>query len=267
MGLENSDPVPKTVSVSINDSQLASVTLRPESTLRADLNVSANPGLAIGDTFELRGDGDGWSLLFLEIANVHGFSHGLFSFVIAPFSADRYDSAPPIATLFVFVILLVLSLPLFKFSENAALQRAQIVLGAVVLIFFCTTLVAAAISKYKVLLSVQAFWLCVAMLYSPAVSALVRQGYTYGSAATQHLLIPAIYRLPPGIPRFFVWARFKVLYVTVTLLFVVSVTGFYRSETGFTSLIGFGSQFQDQALPAVQAVPHDVLENSFGYDG
>ena len=125
--------------------------------------------MAGGDKLDLRGNGDGWSLHYLEIANVHGFSHGLFSFVIVPFSTDRhdYDSPSAIASLSVFGVLLILSLALLQFGKNRIIRFAQTALGTVVLILLCTILVLAMVSKYRVVLSVQAFWICVALLYSP----------------------------------------------------------------------------------------------------
>jgi hypothetical protein len=52
----------------------------------------------------------------------------------------------------------------------------------------------------------------------------------------------------------------------VTLLFIGAVWRFHDPVTGFTSLIAFGEQFQEQSLPALRQVPHEVVANS-GYDG
>ena len=149
--LENGE-IARTVTISINDTEVDRVVLRPERAVRVDLNVSGRAGLTSRDRFELRSDGDGWSLHYLEIANVHGFSHGLFNFVIVPFSTNRYDYDSPsaIASLSVFGVLLVLSLALLQFGENRIIRFAQTALGTVVLILLCTTLVLAMVSKYKI---------------------------------------------------------------------------------------------------------------------
>ena len=235
--LENRDLVTRTVTISAKDSELARIALPPEQTKRVDLNVPARAGLTSGDRFELRGDGDGWSLQFLEIANVHGFSHGLFSFLIVPSDTDRYRSAPAIVCLSVFGVLLIVSLPLLRLHENKTIRLTQTALGIVVLLFFFTILVLAAVSEYKLLLSVQAFLVCLAILYSPIFSQLSVLG------------------------------RVQALYMATLVMFLVSVSSFHRPETGFTSLINFGDQFRDRALPAVRVVAHHVNENSSGYDG
>ncbi len=177
--LENRDRVATTVSVFLNAAELARVALPPERTVRVDLSPSVGAGLALSsarigsDRLRLSGEGDGWALHYLEVANVHGFSHGFFSFVIVPSGSDRYDSASAMASLSVFGIVWVISLVLFTFSANRTIRVTQTALGLLVLIFFVTTLVIATVSPYKVLLSRDAFWLCVAILYSPV---LVRAG-------------------------------------------------------------------------------------------
>ena len=112
------------VRVFINDAEVARAVLPPERTVRVDLNMAAGAGLALSIApsgsrrLRVRGDGDGWSLHYLELANVHGVTHGFFGFVIVPFRSDRYDSASAMASLSLFGIVWVLSLALFTFSET-----------------------------------------------------------------------------------------------------------------------------------------------------
>ena len=210
--LENRDRVATTVRVSINDAELARVVLPPERTVRVDLNMSAGAGSALSSPrrgsyrLRVRGEGDGWSLHYLEFANAHGFSHGFFSFVIVPFGSDRYDSASAIASVSVFGIIWILSLALLKLGQNKAIRRTQTALGILVLIFFFTTLVLAMVSKYKVLLSVETFWLCVATLYSPVLV----QACTLGRCALKRLYRVAIDDGVPSLLRLFVRARRSV---------------------------------------------------------
>lgn len=56
------------------------------------------------------------------------------------------------------------------------------------------------------------------------------------------------------------------LYAVIVVLFLAAVARFHDPETGFTTLIVFGEQFQERALPALRALPHRVYEGS-GYDG
>lgn len=206
--LENRDRVATTVSVSINAAELGRVVLPPERTVRVDLNMSAGAGLALSSArrgshrFQVRGDGDDWLLHYLELANVHGFSDGVFSFLIVPSDSDRYDSASAMASLSLLGIVWVLSLAPFTFSEKSTLRFTQAALGILVLILFVTTLVLAMASTYKVLLSVHTFWLCVAILYSPVVV----QGCTQGLSALRRLYRVAIDDGIPILLRLFVLA-------------------------------------------------------------
>ncbi len=170
----NREGVATTVNLAIDDAELApAVVLPPERTVRIDLSMSASAGLVLAGTrsgshtLRLRGEGD-WSLLYLEFANVHGFSGGFFSFVIVPFGSDHHDSPSAVASLLVFGVIFLLSFALLQ-RRLAPVRRAQIVLGVLVVFFFLTTLVLPMVSKYKVLLSGGAFWVCVATLYSPAL--------------------------------------------------------------------------------------------------
>ena len=72
---------------------------------------------------------------------------------------------------------------------------------------------------------------------------------------------PAVDRAPTRID----W-RIAALYAAVIVLFLGSMWRLYDPDTGFTSLIAFGRQFEERRLPAVKALPHAVVENS-GYDG
>lgn len=61
-------------------------------------------------------------------------------------------------------------------------------------------------------------------------------------------------------------AAIGALYVLVAVVFVASIWRFHEPQTGFTRLISFGEQFDEQALPAVRILPHHV-DGGSGYDG
>ncbi len=56
-------------------------------------------------------------------------------------------------------------------------------------------------------------------------------------------------------------------YLASLALYLVLFAGAFNPETGFTGLIKFGEQFEEQRLPAVLAIPHKQSEGASGYDG
>ena len=56
-------------------------------------------------------------------------------------------------------------------------------------------------------------------------------------------------------------------YVATVVVFLASLVQYYQRNTGFTTLISFGDQFEKTRLPAVIEVPHFVHYQSPGYDG
>jgi hypothetical protein len=56
-------------------------------------------------------------------------------------------------------------------------------------------------------------------------------------------------------------------YVATVVVFLASLVQYYQRNTGFTTLISFGDQFEKTRLPAVVDVPHFVHYQSPGYDG
>ena len=56
-------------------------------------------------------------------------------------------------------------------------------------------------------------------------------------------------------------------YVAAVAVFLVSVARYHHRNTGFTSLICFGDEFEKVRLPAVADAPHYVHYQSSGYDG
>jgi hypothetical protein len=92
-------------------------------------------------------------------------------------------------------------------------------------------------------------------------------------AILRHVLVPRdplVRRVvaviwPAGLP----WqVRLSVaVYVGSAVLLVAAMTDSFHPGVGWTELIGFGDQFDRQALPAVRHVPHYIHQNSAGYDG
>ena len=240
--------------VAVGNATLAEVSLAPGRAVRVDLGLPAGAARLPGDRLEITSDGDGWSLTFLEISNIHGFSRGLVEFVVVPPSARATDRPGVLATLLVFVILLVLPVPSSGIVKNRVVRTTHMALAPLVLLFLTAALVAPVVSDYAVLVAAHTFLLCVVVLYCPALVQL--DGVLLHTS-------PAWRRVRAGVRA----RRLQLLYLGSIGLFVVSMAGFYEPEYGLTSLIRFGDQFHDRALPAVRAVPHHIMENSSGYDG
>ena len=240
--------------VAVGGATLADVPLAPGRQVRVDLSLPDGAALSQSDRIDITSEGDGWSLIALEIANIHGFSRGLFEFVIVPASARTSDRLGLLVTLLVFGVLLVLPIPSSRILTHRIVRTMYVAMASLVLLFLTAILIAPVVSDYAVLLAAQSFVLCTVVLYYPA---LVRM-----DAILRHAS-PPLRRAWAGVRS----RRVQMLYLGAIVLFIVSMAGFYEPENGLTSLIRFGDQFDDQALPAVRAVPHHVMENSSGYDG
>ena len=167
LGLQNGGPEARTIGITVNGAWLDRVVIRPRQTRRVDLGVSAQAHAGQASRLELVGDGDDWALQSLELANVHGFSSGLFSFVITPDDAALSDHPSGLAAVLLFGVLLALSIPMLRFNTGRVIGVVSLLPGALVCCFLGATLVLPAVSAFKVLLSVQAFSLCMVALYGP----------------------------------------------------------------------------------------------------
>ncbi len=116
--------------------------------------------------------------------------------------------------------------------------------------------------------------LYVCVLAWPSARRLARrlgQHWVARSAANwRRLWIPAPARAPSLAAadrpdrRIVPWVA--AIYGLVMLVVLVSLWSYHEPDTGFTTFIRFGEQFDARALPAVKAVPHVVHDGS-GYDG
>ena len=263
--LENRELVDRMLTFSVNGIELGHYVLRATGHARVDLRAPINPVWVRGDLLRIEADGDGWLLHSLELANIHGFSSGAFSFVITPSDNEHYESVSGTAALVLFGALLLCSLPLLRLGRRKNFRVSQIVIVTLVLGFFAITLMATAVSDYKVLLSAQAFWICVAAVYFPVIPRLyvliVGLITSHASGTAERL-----YHVQRATWEYVVSVRIKVFYLGAVAIFLVSIGGFYSHETGFTSLIVFGSEFQDRALPVLRSESLHVNEGT-GYDG
>ena len=252
--LFNEGPTTRVARVAVGGITVADVSLSPDRETRVDLSLPVG-GTLSGYSLTLTSDGDGWSLTYAEVANVHGFSSGLFEFVVAPATARASDRPGILPTLIVFGVLLVLPGIPVGAVRNRFARRAHLVLASLFLLFLVTVLIAPWVSDFAVLLAAHTFVLCLAVLYYPML---------------QVVAVAVIRTATPTLRR--VWAqvwprRIQVLYLASTLLFITSVAKLYEPDTGLTVLIRFGEAFEDRLLPSVRTVPRYIEEDSAGYDG
>ena len=166
--VRNDTQDPRRFAFMIDGTELASFVVGPGRVARIDRSVADGVELARGERIELRGDGGGWSLEYLEIANVHGHSIGALALVIVPETATVGAGAAGLLALPMLVALFLLS------GVSEPLQRrwvriTHLAAGAIVLVFFAAALVAPWVSPFRVLLAPQAFLLLTAVLYLPGL--------------------------------------------------------------------------------------------------
>ena len=169
--LANRSPDTRTVRITIGTTPIDRVILRPGQTSRVDLGVAVRWDADISDRMVLRGNGTGWVLEYLELANTHGFNSGWFSFLVVPDDVVPTDRPPKDTAVFIFLVLLGLPLALRPLHGEGPGHSAALGVRATVLCFLSVVLVLPVLAPYKVLLSVPTFWLCVATVYgSPFAS-------------------------------------------------------------------------------------------------
>lgn len=259
MHLESGDRAEQPVSVSLNAREVGRRVLPPGQTTRMDLSLLAGFPQAGGNAIEIRSHAGSWSLHLLEVGNAYGFSHGVFSLVIVPAALTRYASAPGWVALVAFSVFFLTSLLFFRRIRSTPLRFAHRILGSLVLVVLVAAAVLPWVSDYKVLLSLQAFWICVGVLYLPVADAVV-------AVVRTTLLYARPLKAFSGGWQVVVALRTKLLYAMALAVFVISIMGFYDPRSGFMTLIRFGAIFETRALPALRALPHQI-DSPYGYDG
>ena len=232
--IANNTSTARVVRVAVGTTVVDDISLRPDREIRVDLALPDGSALA-DEHVLLISDRDGWSLTELEVANIHGFSSGLFEFVVVPAAAGPLVRLGPLPALAGLAVLLLLPGFPRRGIENPFARRAYLIGASLALLFLAAVLIAPWVSDFAVLLAPHTFVLCLVMLYCTA------------QRVRDH--------------------RFQLLYVAAAVLFIVSIARLYEPDTGLTALIRFGDALEERKLPSVRAVPHHVEEDSLGYDG
>jgi hypothetical protein len=234
---------PAQIAIALNGTPVDRVTIPPGSEIRFDTAAHVPPGT--GHRLALSADRVDWSLTYLELATVHGFSHGRIEFAILP-RARRFESPHWSLSIALALGLLALRQRVTPLAYRVLRWTHRLVV-VLVLALFGIAMLSSAVSRYRVVFAVHTFFLLVALVYAD-------------------VLLAAAARISSGLLRVIRTAAPVAPHAALVAFILFSVVQTYRSDTGFTSLIGFGSEFEHRALPALRETPHVVHEGS-GYDG
>lgn len=262
--LSNEGTATRTVRIAVDDEALATVALEPDREVRVDLSLPDGSALTAGDLFEITSDGDEWSLAFLEVANVHGFSRGAFEFMVVPAAGSSTGDMPILLTVALFVLVLLFP----GYSADAVRHRvfraAYLIVAGLACLFLAAVGLAPWVSGFAVLLSWHTFAGLLVLLYYPTIEVgflKYRRAVVAGGISLVISFVHALPRVPTAI-----WARrIPLLYLGALVLFVVGVAGFHEPEVGFTRFIRFDASREALVVPALRDVPRNTL--SSGYDG
>ena len=237
--------VSRTARIVVDGSPLADVPLAAGRETRVDLSLPDGAVLSAGDLVEITSDGDGWSLTFLEVANVHGFSRGLFEFMIVPIGVAPAPPVPILLSVALLVLMLLFPGDPTRTVRNTVRRVTYVVVAALVCLFLAAAIVAPWVSDFGVLLAGHTFVVLLVLLYCPTLEV----WFWKSQLALLH-----------------VWARrVPLLYVASVVLFVAGIAMFHDPETGFTRFIYFNADLQDRLVPALRDVPLHFWQG--GYDG
>jgi hypothetical protein len=154
------------VSVALDGRPLVQATVPANSEVRIDTSIDIVPGTAREVT--VSASRPGWALTYLELATVHGYAGAPLPLVVAPHTAAPDGVLPLWGLLLLFVALILLRpRPAWPARRGRLLYR---IAAALVLLLLAVTLIVPVFTPYKVLLSLQAFLLCTAVLYAEPMS-------------------------------------------------------------------------------------------------
>ena len=279
--LANTSEAPRVVRVAAGGAVLGEATVPPRREALVRLSVPDGAVLNDASDVELTAAGDDWALTYLEAANVHGFSRGLFDFRITPAAVPTPQPLGARASVPAFALLLALYVAGWSWLAHPRRHRAHTTAAALVALFLLAVLAAPFVSPFGVHLAAHTLLICLAVLHLPALAIVARQALPPAASMLGHALravgVPVDRVVVPGlrsgsdyvtrVARWLWAARISIVYSAAIMFFVISIAKQFKPDTGLTTLIGFGDRFEDRTLPSVRAVPRQVHEDSIGYDG
>ena len=298
--LANDGRTRREVRIAAGDVALGTVEVPPRREARVNLSVVDGAALAEAGSVEFRAAGRDWVLGYLEVANVHGYSTGLFEFMITPASAQTPRRLGALASVPTFALLVVLYGRWRRIAHDGG-RVTHTVAATLVTIFLMAAFGAPFVSNFGVHLATHTFLVCLTVVYYPALAVVAREvlfprarrfraaialrlrpvvmrvAARYLHATVLLLLGRVVVRVAAvrgGVRRGAVrvarwtWAqRIALVYAAAMVFFVTTLAKRYDPDTGLTSLIQFGERFEHRTLPAVREVARHIYPDSGGYDG
>ena len=161
----------RTARIAVDGSTLTAVPLGSGRETRVDLSLPDGGVLSAGDLVEIASDGDGWSLTFLEVANVHGFSRGLFEFMIVPAAVTPAPRVPVLLSVALMVLMLLFPGDPTRTVRNTVRRVTYVFVAALVCLFLAAVVLAPWVSDFGVLLAWHTLAVLLALLYYPTIEA------------------------------------------------------------------------------------------------
>jgi hypothetical protein len=161
--VRNAGGAPVTITPRIGDRVLRATTVQAGASARVDLAWPRPRSPEAPDVIELTGTTDAWTLAYAELANLHGFTRGVFEFLVLP-AAQPFTAPPPWGLL----LLAACSVLAGAVRRNPWPPWAGAVQGALMLVFVAFLLLIVLspwLSPYRIVLSTHTFALAIGMIW------------------------------------------------------------------------------------------------------
>lgn len=152
------------ITVAMDGNQLTRVRVSARRDIRIDTSTATSWGADAEHTLTLTASRPGWSLTYLELATVHGYSGWPASLVVVPHDRTS-ERILPVWALFLLFAGLVALRPSLDWPAGRGRHVHRIGIG-LVLLLFAATLLAPVFTQYGVLVSLQTLGICAAVLYA-----------------------------------------------------------------------------------------------------
>jgi len=158
---------PLDFTLSLDGRQLAGFSVPADREVRIDTSTAFVP--VPGQEVSLQATRAGWTLAYLELATVHGYSRGLFSFVIVP-QGGVIDHVLPTGMLIVLFLVLAALRPRLDWPHRRTWRVLHRAAAGLILLVFAVVLSAHVFTPYLMLVALYTWVLCLAVLYAEPIS-------------------------------------------------------------------------------------------------
>src|ERR1700736_660092 len=165
--LRNEGDAPVRVSARVDDELLRRISLSPRSSARVDLVWAPRTRLPEAHRLGLISSSTQWTVQYTEVANLHGLTRGVVTFLILP-AGQPFTPAPR------WSLLACCGWAWFMWRRRRPLwprrvRRAHLVLSLAVAVLFVLTAVSGLASPYRIVMSTYTFALGLAVLSAPQI--------------------------------------------------------------------------------------------------